>query len=109
MKCPEIKELKFSLRSKQAITEIKRKKELANVLTGALGAATVFNIFASHGALKSSYDIYGADWKLFSQAMSSIPEILRKEIWKIAGEAALDHPFGSEHKFWEAVADGCDN
>lgn len=107
MACPEIKGLKFSPNSRKALADIKRKKELADALAMALGAATFVSIFAGNGALGSSYNIATTDWKTWSRAMASIPDILRAEIRKIAGLAAIDNPFGAENKFWIAIAEGC--
>lgn len=107
MACPDIKGLKFSPNSRKALAEIKRKKGLADTLAMALAAGVFINIFAGSNALTSSYNIHEADWQEWSMAMRGIPDILRKEIWNIAGLAALDNPFGDENKFWRALTDGC--
>lgn len=107
MACPDIKGLKFSLKSREALADIKRVKELADTLAMGLAASTFINIFAGSNALMSSYNIASTDWKTWSLAMRGIPEILRERIRNIAGQAAYDNPFGTENKFWSAIAEGC--
>jgi len=107
MACPDIKGLKFSPKSREALADIKRVKELADTLAMALAAGVFINIFAGSNALTSSYNIRETDWKTWSQAMASIDKTLRKRIRDIAGLAAYDNPFGAENKFWSAIAEGC--
>ena len=107
MACPDIKGLKFSPNSRKALVNIKRARGLADALASVMAAGVFMNIFVRNSVLTSSDNIRTTDWKKWSQAMAAIPDTLRAEIRKIAGEAAVDNPFGAENKFWSAIADGC--
>lgn len=109
MACPELKGLRLSPKGQEALREIQRVRGLADALAAALGAGTVVNIFAGNGVLQSSYNIYEANWQELSQAMASIPNILRERIRGIAFSQSQVHHFGDEYKFWSAIVDGCGN
>lgn len=99
-------------KTKQAISRIIEKKELANILAVSLGVSTIGTLFFRNNSLQAAYAIQGTDWKLWSNAMASIPNIYRRavkaEAWAMWNE--YQKPYNHSHStFWKMIAEGaCD-
>jgi len=108
MTCPNISSLKFSQAGKSAIIEIQQKQDAANVLAGLLGSSALLAIF-KYSVEGTTHKIVQRDWEAWTQAMVSVPHILKREIKRVARErVAYSVRNDEERKFWEALADGCE-
>lgn len=106
MKCVFINDIEFSQESMNAIKDIRRRSQMASVLSRIMPAGIMVNIFLGNGALRSTYNISQTDFKSLSNAIAALPVIERKVIHDIAVMQALTHS-GKESQFWRGVADGC--
>ncbi|MEX2337125.1 MAG: hypothetical protein WD609_01070 [Aquisalimonadaceae bacterium] len=107
MACPTIYDLEFDQRSIDAILEIKRKKELADVIPIVFSAGVFASIFAGNSPLAASFNVATTDWREFSKAMYVIPDFARNRIEVIAGNQYLTHPDPKQRRFWGAIYNGC--
>jgi hypothetical protein len=106
MQCESISNISFSNASKAAIKDIRRRNQMAKVLSKMLPTGMMVNIFLGNGVLKSSYNITQTDFEALAKAMKSVPAIHRKVVKDIAMMQALSHS-GRESKFWKGIANGC--
>lgn len=106
MRCESMLGISFDRASKNAINDIRRKNQMARILSIVLPAGVMANIFIGNGVLKSSYNITQADFVALEKAMKSVPVIQRKVVKDIAMMQALSHS-GKESRFWKGVANGC--
>jgi hypothetical protein len=104
MDCPSISGLKLSDDSKKAISRIKKIPGLADKLASSMAASKIINIFASPTPpAVTIYSIHSTDWRTFSHAMVSVPEIARMSIVKEAQNQWTNAQFRNNHeesKFW---------
>ncbi|MEK6750502.1 MAG: hypothetical protein AABY83_15085 [Pseudomonadota bacterium] len=111
MLCPDIKGLEFDLSSKAAIDEIQELQGLANMLTVLIGSSVFVSLFMRSGGMKkplgAAWEITQYDWGQWSQAMNSVPAILRHRVREIAFREWNRHLSGKEHDFWGGVMNGC--
>ena len=114
MKCPEIFDLHFSPKGREAINDIADIKELGNLLATVLGVSVVLSLFVNRGTGNKRVDtgmtmhsINAYDWNVWAQAMASVGTIKKNEIKKIAQGMMLVKTSRSEYIFWEAVDNGC--
>jgi len=83
--------LEFSKESIDAIKDIRKRSQMAIVLSKVFPAGAMVNIFLGNGTLKSAYNISQTDFVALAKAMVSIPAIPRKVIRDIAMMQALSH------------------
>ena len=108
MDCPTLEGLRFDAQSQEGIRRIRRIYDLSDMLAAALGVGVFVNIFAGSSVPEAAYNIYGTDWRLFSEAVSAIPAIQRRAIRTEAVNQAWIHQNSpTQRRFWEAIADGC--
>ncbi|CAM3539085.1 hypothetical protein KIJ96_03410 [Pseudoalteromonas piscicida] len=107
MKCPEIKGLEFSERSKQAIAQIKDIEDLGSMLTTAVAASQITTIFVGNNAAVSTINLASTDFIQFSNAMNGAALIPRSALFTIAATTSWKVADNKEKQFWKAVAKGC--
>jgi hypothetical protein len=106
MECIPIDNLSFDYESLEAIRDLRKRRQIVDVLSIALPVGAMANIFLGNGVLKSSYNITQTDFVTLAESIRGLPSIERKVIRDIASLQALSH-FGKEFLFWRGVADGC--
>lgn len=107
MECSNIGEIKFSQISLDAIEEIRRKRELGNLLIKVIGVGTFANIFAGNGPVEATYSLYSTDFEAMAKGMAAAPLITKKSIERVADMAWLNVSNHKERQFWAAVSSGC--
>ncbi len=109
MVCPDISMLRFSQAGEAAIEDIKRIQGSANALAGMLSSSVLLKIFTGHRIQLqgSAHNIVQKDWELWAQAMRAVPNMVSREINRIAQEQVMQPLAMDERSFWRAVADGC--
>lgn len=107
MKCPEIKGLEFSERSKKAILKIKEIKEVGELLAYSVAAGQVATIFVGNNAAVSSINVASTDFIQFSSAMNGVSLIVREKIHTRAVLTWSKVSDSKEKQFWKAIAKGC--
>ncbi|PAY00904.1 hypothetical protein CKO50_13045 [Pseudoalteromonas sp. HM-SA03] len=107
IKCPEIKGLEFSERSKKAILKIKEIKEVGELLAYSVAAGQVATIFVGNNAAVSSINVASTDFIQFSSAMNGVSLIVREKIHTRAVLTWSKVSDSKEKQFWKAIAKGC--
>ena len=108
MECPNISNLKLQLEDKKALEEIRQVREAGSLLQVSLPSGVLATIFIGSQPAEAAYNIHSTDWILFSQAMESIPKIIRARISQIAKLRLLNGGLSYEQRlFWNAIDRGC--
>lgn len=108
MDCPTIDHLVLSKRSREAIEDIRRRRQLGNILVVASDAGTLASIFLGNGAVEASFSLYSTDFVTFANAMRAVPDITRNAVSNAARDAWLDAQTSDERVFWKAIYEGCE-
>ncbi len=79
------------------------------MLASVLGGSILLKIFTGHRIQLqgSAHNIIQKNWKLWAEAMQSIPSMIRNRIRYIAFQQSAKVMANDEREFWRAVADGC--
>jgi hypothetical protein len=108
MKCVPVEDVTFDEKSIEAIEDIKRRTELAEILPTVMATGVMVNIFAGKGALKSAYNIAQTDFEALAKAIAALPHLERVVIRRIAQRQQLDlYRSPKEVEFWKGVEYGC--
>jgi hypothetical protein len=107
MKCPHIKNMTFSQTSINALDEIKRKKQLSNLLSTFLVTGNLSTIFLGANTLSSTYSVYSTDFDTLTRAMKTVPILIRSQVENIAADTYMGLTNYKEKQFWKAVYLGC--
>ncbi len=103
-----ISNLKLSLKSKRAVSDVRSIMDSGNLLSSALSLTPIAQIFMSPsvtGSLaETGVTIAEYDWDAFASAMGATSKITRKKIRDIA-EPQSWYTTGSEGKFWRCVSE----
>ena len=97
----------FSQTSIKALDEIKRKRQLSNLLSTFLVSGTLSTIFLGANSLSSTYSVYSTDFVTLTRAMKAVPILIRSQIETIAGDTYMNLKNHKEKQFWKAVYLGC--
>lgn len=104
----DISNLKLSVKSKRAVSDIKSVMESGNLLNGVLAGTPFYSIFGTPGVTKSAFETFASirehDWETFGKAMSGASRYTRSHIFKIAYEQEI-YTYGEERKFWNCVSE----
>lgn len=99
----DIKGIRFSPQSIQALERIDSRVKLGNLLAGTISMSPLIEIFLKpNSATGYAQDIYEYHWDEFGQAMGSINHILKYRVWEEANTAAM-YTSGEEREFWKCV------
>ncbi|WP_075519005.1 hypothetical protein [Moritella viscosa] len=103
-----ISNLKLSLKSKRAVSDVKSIIDGGNLLSSALSVTPIAQIFMSPsvtGSLaETGITIAEYDWNAFASAMRATSQVTRERIRNIA-EPQTWYTTGSEQKFWRCVSE----
>lgn len=97
-----------SSRTIDAIKEMNRITDMANLLDRVLTFVPFFQIFAGRSTyafasvISMGQQVRTSDWDTFADALKGVEGIKRKELERIAFQASY-HSMGEEQKFWECV------
>ncbi|MEK6748885.1 MAG: hypothetical protein AABY83_06725 [Pseudomonadota bacterium] len=112
MQCSDIKGLTFDHSSVAAIDQIREIQNFGSMLTVLMGTSVMTDIFVGRHGLKKplavAWGISQNEWFQWSQAMRSVPSLVRWQVRDIAFDQYTKHLSGVEHEFWRAVMNGCD-
>lgn len=99
-----INKLRFSGRSLDAVQEIKEIMEGGNMMTYAVGAVPLFDLFlGKENAANRLINIAAYDWVEFSRVLTSVNAIVKERIHNIA-EPLTWQIHGEEGEFWRCVS-----
>ena len=111
MSCEPIVDLTLNQASLDAIERIKKKNNLAKLLTASITVGVFNSIFTKSQAPVAACNIAQTDWSLYAQAVSGLPELQKNVIMKEIDYMVLHCQFnGYDHKhvkFWKGLQDAC--
>lgn len=106
-KC-NIKNLKLSKKSQNAVKEIHDIMYYGKVFASAVAVTPVIQIFMSPsisgGATETAISIREYDWDSYSKAMTGIPDMVKNQIRNVS-EPLTWFTSGKEGEFWRCVTD----
>jgi hypothetical protein len=97
-----------SSRTNDAIAEMNRIIDMANLLERILMVVPFFQMFAGRKSFagvstaSAGYQVSTSDWNTFSDAIKGVEGIKRKKLEQVAFTASYSS-IGEERKFWECV------
>ena len=107
MECPSIYDLKLDSNGQRAMEDIATKREFSRMLNPVLAAGTFLSIFLGNNSWKVAFTVATTDFYAFDLAMQQTDRITRKQIEKIATNAALFSSSHDQDMFFRAIANGC--
>ena len=96
-----------STRTKQYIKEMNDVADLSNLLSSALSASVLINIFSGRSTRAASsigsagYNISSYNWSLFQDAMNSVSAIRRNRL-RLASSGYM-YSSGKDKLFWRCI------
>ncbi|MGF1748371.1 hypothetical protein [Vibrio cionasavignyae] len=104
----KISDLKISANSKRAIGEVRDLIDHGILLSGAIAATPLYNIFmtpsVTGGAAETMVTIREYDWELFGNALSATSKVTKNRILNVA-EPMTWQTSGKEQSFWRCVSE----